>query len=78
LILEDGGQVSVLFRGNPDVAVRPEGEGAQFLDGRMCVGDAVADGEGRRVEDADVATQTVKDAGCFEGHEFGVGANECQ
>jgi hypothetical protein len=50
------------------VAIGPGGERAKFLDGGMRVGDAVADGEERGVEDANVATKSVQDAGGFEGH----------
>jgi hypothetical protein len=37
------------------------------------VRDRVANGEVGGVEDADVAAETVEDAGGFEGHEFGIG-----
>lgn len=58
----------MLFGRDPDVSIRPGGERTQFLDRGVCVGHAVADGEGRGVEDSDVAAQAVQDAGGFEGH----------
>jgi hypothetical protein len=46
----------MLFGAYPNMPVGPEGEGAEFLDGRMACWDGVADGEGGGVEDSDVAT----------------------
>jgi hypothetical protein len=45
----------VLFGRDPYVPIGPGGEGAKFLDGGMHVGNAIANGEGGRIEDADVA-----------------------
>lgn len=62
----------MLFGRDPDVAIRPGGEGAKLLNRGMGVRHAVADGEGGGVEDTDVAAKTVQDAGGFEGHELGI------
>jgi hypothetical protein len=56
LVLEDGSWGAMLFRAYPNMPVGPEGEGAEFLDGRMACWDGVADGEGGGVEDSDIAT----------------------
>ena len=45
----------MLFGGNPEVSVGPEGEGAELEDGRMVCGDGIADGKRGGVEDAYVA-----------------------
>lgn len=66
----------MLFGRNPDVAVGPEGEAAEFLDFGVVVLDVVFDGEAAGVEDADVGAEAVEDAGGFVGHFAGVGAGE--
>jgi hypothetical protein len=45
----------MLFGRDPNVSIGPGGEGTKFLDGGVRVGDAVANREGRRIKDADVA-----------------------
>ena len=45
----------MLFGGNPEVPIRPEGEGTELEDGRVVCGDGIADGKRGGVEDAHVA-----------------------
>jgi hypothetical protein len=55
------------------VPIGPEGERSQFFYGWVGCVDGVADWEGRRIEDSDVAPETVEDAGGFKSDEFGIG-----
>lgn len=52
----------MLFWRAPDMPIRPEGEGSQFLDSRVGGFNRIADGEGRGVEYADIASETVEDS----------------
>lgn len=49
----------MLFGGDPDVAVGPEGEGTEFLDRWVSVGDGVADGQLGWIENTHVAPEAV-------------------
>jgi hypothetical protein len=55
LVFEHGGKITVLFRGNPEMAVGPEGEGTQFLDFGVRVLNVVFHGKAGWVVDSDVA-----------------------
>jgi hypothetical protein len=61
-----------LFGADPDVAVAPFAEVAEFLDFGVRVLDVVFDGEAGGVVDADVAAEAEEDSCGFVGEEFGV------
>ena len=56
LVLENGRQVAVLYGGDPQVSVRPEGERAELDDGWVICRYRIADGERGRVENSHVAS----------------------
>lgn len=67
LVLKHGSQIAVLFRADPNMAIAPLAEIAQFLDFGVGVLRVVFDGEAIRVVDADVAAKAEEDATGFEG-----------
>lgn len=64
-------QVAVLLRRDPDVAVAPFAQVAEFLDFGMVVLDVVFDGEAAGVVDTDVAAEAPENSAGFVGCEAG-------
>jgi hypothetical protein len=68
LVFEYSSQVAVLLWRAPHMAIGPERECAELLNGGVRGVDGVPNWECARVVDAHVAAQAVQDTGGFEGH----------
>lgn len=70
LVLENRGQISVLFWRAPYMSIRPLRKRSDLLNCGVRGFDGVADGEVGGVEDSYIAAKAMEDSGGFEGHKL--------